>query len=171
MNEQKSRHGMSASGNAMLRGVALLGPHSQSLPIESEKQMFELIGYIAKPGRVGSFEAEVPVGSLAEKFETLFPHQVYRPIATGETPSGLKNKMGPQFRINFSNVTNCPKVLKENLRKGNNGCVARLNRSRFVIDLVRQYGFRFGDCQNLSAIREIAEKKGFKDDFDRGFNL
>lgn len=103
--------------------------------------------------------------------ETLFPHQVYRPIATGETPSGLKNKMGPQFRINFSNVTNCPKVLKENLRKGNNGCVARLNRSRFVIDLVRQYGFRFGDCQNLSAIREIAEKKGFKDDFDRGFNL
>lgn len=171
MSEHKSQHDSVIPSNTLLGGNVLLGSHSRSLPIESDNQMFELIGYIAKPGRVSSFEAEVPVGTQAKIFEDLFPSQTYRPIATGKTPSGLKNKMGPQFRINFSDINNCPKVLKENLGKGNGTCVARLNRSRFVMNLVHEYGFKFGDRQNLSAITEIATKRGFRKDFERGMRL
>ena len=38
----------------------LLGPRSQTIVVYSEGEMFELVGYIAAPGRVRSFEAEVP---------------------------------------------------------------------------------------------------------------
>ena len=35
---------------------ALLGPRSQTIPVQNEHQMFELVGYMAKPGRISSIE-------------------------------------------------------------------------------------------------------------------
>ena len=149
----------------------LLGPRAQTIAVYNQHQMFEIVGYIATPGRVKSFEAEVPVDGRDRFFEKMFPNQVYRPIQMGDTPSGMPNKLSPQFRINFSNTRNCPELLKKNLGAGNGGCVARLNKSKFVLLLVENYGFRFGESQNLAEIREIAAKKGFLEDFERGFGL
>lgn len=147
----------------------LVGERAQTIPVASEEEMFEIIGYMARPGRVNSIEAEVPKDGRDAVFEKMFPGQTYRPIELGHTPSGMPNKLSPQFRINFGNLSNCPNVLKANMGKGNGSCVGRINKSKFVILIVQKYGFRFGDWQDRAAIREIAVKKGFADAFDRGY--
>ena len=150
---------------------SLLGPRSQTIPVSSENQMFELVGYMAGPGRISSIEAEVPMDGRDDLFETLFPGQTYRPITLGDTPSGMPNKLSPQFRINFSNLHNCPQVLKANMGAGNSSCVGRINKSRFVLTVVQNYGFRFGDWQNTNAIRNIAAERGYLEEFERGYSL
>lgn len=147
----------------------LVGDRAQTIPVRSADEMFELVGYMASPYRVGSFEAEVPKDGRDETFEKLFPGQTYRPIELGDTPSGMPNKLSPQFRINFNNLSNCPEILLKNMGKGTGSCVGRINKSKFVIDLVQNYGFRFGDWQDVAAIRSIAEKRGYLDAFNRGY--
>ena len=149
----------------------LLGPRSQTIVVYSEGEMFELVGYIAAPGRVRSFEAEVPKDGRDDTFERLFPGQTYRPIEMGDTPSGMPNKLSSQFRINFSNLNNCPAPLMKNMGKGNSSCVGRINKSRFVLDLVQNYGFQFGDQQDVSRIRSIAKERGHLEDFNKGYSL
>ena len=147
----------------------LVGERAQTIAVSSEEEMFELVGYMASPNRVSSFEAEVPKDGRDETFEKLFPGQTYRPIEIGDTPSGMPNKLSPQFRINFSNLSNCPERLLSNMGKGTGSCVGRINKSKFVIDLVKNYGFRFGDWQDVSAIRAIAQKRGYIEAFERGY--
>lgn len=147
----------------------LVGERAQTIPVYSEEEMFELIGYMASPGRVSSIEAEVPKDGRDETFEKLFPGQKYRPIELGDTPSGMPNKLSPQFRINFASIRNCPEILLKNMGKGNGSCVGRINKSKFVIDIVQNYGFRFGEYQDIDAIRAIAEKKGQLEAFEEGF--
>lgn len=148
----------------------LIGDRAQTIDVRSREELFEIIGYMAAPGRVSSFEAEVPKDGRDKTFEMMFPGQTYRPIETGDTPSGLPNKLGPQFRINFATLRNCPELLKKNMGKGNGSCVGRINKSKFVIDMVQNYGFRFGDRQDCEAIRNIAASQGFIDAFERGYS-
>lgn len=49
------------------------------------------------------------------------------------------------------------------------GCVGRINKSRFVLDLVQNYGFRFGDRQEVDCIRAIARKFGYLKEFEKGY--
>ena len=147
----------------------LVGDRAQSLPIHSEEEMFEVVGYMARPGRVNSIEAEVPKDGRDKIFEEMFPNQTYRPIELGYTPSGMPNKMSPQFRVNFGDLSNCPEVLKSNMGKGNGACVGRINKSKFVLTIVQRYGFRFGDLQDAAAIRKNAVDRGFAEAFDRGY--
>lgn len=147
----------------------LIGPRSQGIEIQSKSLMFEIVGYIASPGRIGSIEAEVPKDGRDKEFERLFPGQTYRPIELGDTPSGMPNKVSSQFRINFNNTRNCPEILRKNMGVGNGSCVGRINKSKFVIDLVSNYGFKFGYYQDVEKIRSIAEKKGFLNAFNKGY--
>ena len=149
----------------------LLGPRAQTIPIASEEQMFEIVGYMARPGRVSSIEAEVPKDGRNNIFERLFPGQTYRPITMGNTPSGMPNKLSSQFRINFASLRNCPQILKENMGAGNLSCVGRINKSEFVLTIVENYGFRFGDRQNTNEIRQIAAERGYLEAFERGYSL
>lgn len=149
--------------------AALVGDRAQTISVNSEAEMFEIVGYMAAPGRVSTFEAEVPKDGRDKTFESLFPGQTYRPIEMSYTPSGMPNKLSPQFRINFLSTRNCPSVLLNNMGKGNGSCVARINKSRFVLEMVQHYGFRFGDRQNVASIREIASKRGYLEDFERGY--
>ena len=148
----------------------LVGDRAQTIPVRSMDEMFELVGYMARPGRISSIEAEVPKDGRDKTFERMFPGQTYRPIEMGDTPSGLPNKLSPQFRINFGDLRNCPDVLRKNMGKGNGSCVGRINKSKFVIDIVQNYGFRFGSYQNVDEIKEIARKKCFTEAFERGYN-
>lgn len=150
---------------------SLLGPRSQTIAVRNEQQMYELVGYMARPGRIGSIEAEVPMDGRDDIFEELFPGQTYRPITMGDTPSGMPNKLSPQFRINFSSLRNCPQILRDNMGAGNGSCVGRINKSKFVLTLVERYGFRFGDIQNTSEIRKLAIDRGYQAEFERGYNL
>lgn len=148
----------------------LVGPRAESISMSCE-QWFEVVGYMARPGRVSSFEAEIPKDGRDKVFEKLFPGQVYRPIELDDTPSGLPNKLGAQFRINFANLDNCPAVLNDSIRAGNGGCVGRINKSRFVVDLVQFYGFHFGRHQDVATIRKIAEDNGYLEEFEKGYAL
>jgi len=153
-----------------LSSVSLIGPRSQSISVSSRNQMYEIAGYMARPGRLSSIEAEVPCDYREIEFKRLFPGQVYRPITIGDTPSGRPNKYSPQFRINFANIRNCPEPLRQNLGVGNGSCVSRVNKSRFVLDMVLNYGFQFGFSQNVVLIRKIAEDNGCLSDFEHGFS-
>ena len=148
----------------------MVGDRAQTINVRSEAEMFEIVGYMAKPGRIGSFEAEIPTDGRDKIFEKLFPGQTYRPIEMGDTPSGLPNKMGPQFRINFLDLRNCPEILKKNMGKGVGSCIGRINKSKFVVDLVQNYGFRFGRNQDVEAIRANAQKKGYLVAFEEGYS-
>lgn len=147
----------------------LLGSRAQSIDFNSESEMFECIGYIANSRHVSSFEAEVPKDGRNQIFERLYPGQKYRPIETGFTPSGMPNKISSQFRINFIDLRNCPITLKRNMGKGNSGCIGRINKSRFVLELVQYYGFRFGDRQEVDCIKDIARKSGYLREFEKGY--
>lgn len=147
----------------------LIGDRAQTIIVNTEKEMFEIIGYMATPGRVSSIEAEVPKDGRDKAFEALFPGQIYRPIEMRDTPSGMPNKLSAQFRINFFNINNCPNALVKNMGKGVGSCVGRINKSKFVLDIVQNYGFCFGDKQDILAIRSIAEKRGFLKSFEKGY--
>lgn len=149
---------------------SLLGPRSQGIDVDSEYEMFILVGYMAKPNRISSIEAEVPKDGRDLTFEKMFPGQKYRPIELGNTPSGMPNKLSPQFRINFVNLDNCPAKLKANMGKGNAGCAGRINKSKFVLELVMNYGFTFGEHQDIEFIKRNAENKGYIDAYYEGFN-
>lgn len=148
----------------------LLGPRSKSIAIASQNEMFEIVGYLAAPGRILSIEAEVPTDGRDKLFEEMFPGQTYRPIELGDTPSGMPNKLSPQFRLNLSNIRNCPPSLKAAVGVGTGSCVGRINRSKFVMDLVQNYGFKFGARQSTTLARGIAEQKGYLADFERGYS-
>lgn len=148
---------------------SLLGSRAQSINFNSESELFECIGYIANSNHVSSFEAEVPKDGRNQIFERLYPGQKYRPIEMGYTPSGMPNKISSQFRINFIDLRNCPTTLKGNMGKGNGGCVGRINKSKFVLELVNHYGFRFGDRQDINCIRAIAQKSGYLREFEKGY--
>lgn len=167
LNASKSFRGITAVEYGVSR--QLVGERAQTISFNTEAEKYFIIGYIASVGRVSSFEAEVPKDGRDKTFEKLFPGQKYRPIEMGDTPSGLPNKLSPQFRINFLNLRNCPPILKNNIGKGNGSCVGRINKSRFVLDLVQNYGFRFGDVQDINKIRKIARERGFIEEFEDGF--
>ena len=151
--------------------LPLLGPISQTIYFESDAELFEAIGYMARPGRVSSIEAEVPRDGRDDTFEALFSGKKYRHIELGDTPSGMPNKLSPQFRSNFVSVFNCPKTLKANMGEGNGGCVGRINKFRFVMDMVQNYGFKFSNYRNVSTIRKVADSRGYLSDFERGYSL
>ena len=87
------------------------------------------------------------------------------------TPSGRPSKFSPQFRINLANMTNCPEILKPAIGKGLGSLiVGRINKSKFVVQLVHFFGFQFGDMQNISAIKNKVAEYGYTKAFNRGYN-
>ena len=68
-------------------------------------------------------------------------------------------------------MTNCPSILKPAIGKGlGKAIVGRINRSKFVVQLVHYFGFQFGDTQNVSAIKNIVAGYGYTKAFNRGYN-
>jgi hypothetical protein len=101
----------------------------------------------------------------------LFPGQTYLPITQGLTRNGNPKKYSTQLRINLFDITNCPQTLQANLGVGRGtGIVSRINRSRFVFDIVRRFGFRFGNAQYSDIVRENIPPD-FIQDFERGILL
>lgn len=149
----------------------LIGSRAQNITFGSDREKFLVIGYLAKPGRISSIEAEVPTDGRDKVFEGLFPGQIYRPIAVSQTAGGTVSKMGVQLRINLDDIENCPVALKNNLGTGNGGHAARVNKSQFVYSLVTSYGFKFGYVQDVDEIRGIARRYGFVEAFEEGYML
>ncbi len=151
--------------------MPLLGSRALDIAV-STADFCLILGYMCTPGRVGLIEAQIP----EEKgfiFEREFPGEPYFPITQGETTGGNVMKQGCQLRIYFSNITNCPDVLKPHLREGVGAYVRRINRGRFIEKIVKTYGFSFGKHQNVTAIRTIVAKLHPANvaDFDRGYSL
>lgn len=142
-----------------------ISSRSGTLDIKDDAEFFEIVGYLAKPGRISSIEAQVPsVRNLDKKFESLFPNQRYRPIS--------KDKRSAQFRIYFLDKSNCPSLLSAAIVKDSSkSIVGRLNCSRFIMVLCLCMGFKFGYEQSPALIRQRATDYGHLEDFNRGYYL
>lgn len=150
---------------------SFIGERSGYIDFNSDDELFEVVGYLAKPGRLAGIWAEIPSDDREADFKYLFPGQPYMPITMTTTPSGRPSKFSPQFRINLANLTNCPAILKSAIGKGlGSSIVGRINKSKFVVQLVHFFGFQFGDMQNVSAIRNKVTEYGYAEAFDRGYN-
>lgn len=146
---------------------------SRALDIDVNIADFCLIlGYLCAPGRVGLIEAQIPQ-EKAFAFEREFPNEEYYPITQGKTLGGHTMKRSHQLRIYFNNINNCPAALSPFLGKGNASYVKRINKGKFVEKIVKNYGFQFGEYQDVSAIRAIVARLHPANiaDFDRGYNL
>mgnify|MGYP006935962054 CR=1 FL=1 len=150
---------------------SFIGARSGFIDFNSDDELFEVVGYLAKPGRLASIWAEIPSDYREVDFKRLFPGHPYLPITMTTTPSGQPSKFSPQLRINLANITNCPAILKPAIGMGlGNSIVGRINKSKFVVQLVHFFGFQFGDMQDVSAIRNKVAEYGYTKAFDRGFN-
>jgi len=152
----------------------ILDGRAGDIIFSNDNDFFEAIGYLASPGRVDFFEAEVPSGGRTIAFQKQFPGQNCRQITQGITSGGNPMKYSVQYRIYLGSIKNCPQTLKSCLGVGRNN-VARINKSAFVEKLVEKYGFTFGYgiVQNSADIRAIVSTnhQSYLADFDRGYNL
>jgi hypothetical protein len=150
---------------------SFIGDRSGFIDFNSDDELFEVVGYLAKPGRLAGIWAEIPSDDREADFKRLFPRQPYMPITMTTTPSGRPSKFSPQFRINLANITNCPDILIPAIGKGlGSSIVGRINKSKFVVQLVHFFGFQFGDMQNISAIKNKVAEYGYTRAFNRGYN-
>ncbi len=167
---------VSANGKDIVRKIqafnsSFIGDRSGFIDFNSDDELFEVVGYLAKPGRLAGIWAEIPNDDREADFKRLFPGQPYMPITMNITPSGQPSKFSPQFRINLGNMTNCPDILRPAIGKGfGNAIVGRINKSKFVVQLVHYFGFQFGDTQDVSAIKKIVDAYGYTNAFNRGYN-
>lgn len=134
---------------------------------KSDKDKFEAIGYLAKPGVVASIEVTVPSDKL-DKFKEDYAGKYSEEFPYVTQPG---SKYGYQFRIYLSDTEGCPEFLQKYVDKkyGN-----RINDNRFIAELVKNYGFRFTKApQNDDRILEqIREKAGeFVSDYQRGYQV
>lgn len=151
--------------------MSLLGPRASDI-IVTTSEFCLILGYLSTPGRIGLIEAQIPE-EKAFMFEREFPGEPYYPITQGETISGYTMKQGCQLRIYFNNINNCPAILFPHLKVGTGKYVKRINRGKFVEKIVKNYGFCFGEYQNVAEIRAsvLRHHPANIADFDRGFNL
>ena len=150
---------------------SFIGDRSGFIDFNSDDELFEVVGYLAKPGRLASIWAEIPNDDREADFRRLFPGQPHMAITMNITPSGRPSKFSPQLRINLSDMTNCPDILKSAIGKGlGKAIVGRINKSKFVVQLVHYFGFQFGDTQDVSAIKKIVDAYGYTKAFNRGYN-
>lgn len=164
------------NSNAVVRKIqafssSFIGARSGFIDFSSDDELFEVVGYLAKPGRIAGIWAEIPNDDRETDFKRLFPGQHYLPITMNTTSGGLPSKFSPQLRINLGDMTNCPAILKPAIGKGlGSTIVGRINKSKFVVQLVHFFGFKFGDKQDVSVIRNKVAEYGFTKAFKRGFN-
>lgn len=111
----------------------------------SDKEKFEAIGYLAKPGVIDCIEATVPEDRL-EKFR-----KEYDGYYTSEFPYITKvgSKYGYQFRIYLNDTEGCPDFLASQLDEKYQN---RINDTRFIAELVKEYGFCFTHFPQFSDI-------------------
>ena len=143
----------------------------KSLDFSSNEELFEVIGYLSKPKVVHGVWAEIP-NSAYQEFKKVFPDETIMRITEGTTEKGMSNKFGVQCRLNLGVVDNCPTILSARLAKGlGTQIVNRLNCTLFVLQLVKFFGFHFGnEKQNISDIRSIADGYGYLAEFNKGYN-
>lgn len=172
--EKQKKHGESkikfSNGGESGFETPLLGKKSMDIAFSSDSVLYEVIGYLAKPGRIAYYQAEIPDDDRLSLFEKLFPDQEYKVIKESYGQNGIITKQGCQFRINLASIHNCPSELLKNVSERNGTWAGRINRSKFALRLVQNYGFKFGHYQDANAIRkEVLEK--YSEDFERGFRL
>ena len=134
------------------------------LEFPSLEVKLETIGYLAIPGVIGAIEATVPKGKTKQFCEE------YKDQYSDEYPYEA-DKFGKQFRIYLNDTEGCPVFLRSHLdgAYGN-----RINNTRFIDELVKEYGFCFTrDTQDKDIIfNAVKRKHGVKgiNAFRKGFN-
>ena len=139
--------------------MALLGHNALDVNV-SEEDFCLILGYLCSPNRIGLIEAQIPE-EKSFKFEAEFPNEPYFPITQGETSGGKVMN------------DNCPSVLLPFLGVGTGSYVKRINKGKFVEKIVKNYGFSFGNYQDVNAITAEVQRRHPNniDKFYEGYNL
>ena len=145
----------------------LLGRRSEDIAFASEEVFFETVGYLAKPGRIAFYQAELPE-DREKQFQVLFPGQEYKVIKASYGKTGMTTKQGCQFRINLADISNCPDVLLKHISEKNGTWAGRINRSKFALRLVQYNGFMFGHKQDVDLIKSKVPDK-YLESFNKGY--
>ena len=147
---------------------SLIGDSAWDLHL-SEQDFYEIIGYLCVPGRVSNIEADVPNDYHIGLFEDTFPGQPYNVRTYVNTDPKYKNMItNVSMTICFADDSNCPERLKKELQH-DTLYPARLYRTKFICNLVENFGFQFGKKQDVDRIRKIAEENGYLEYFEKGF--
>lgn len=147
----------------------LLGRRSGDIVFASDEDFYEAIGYLARPGRIAFYQAELTEDKEMQ-FNKLFPNQEYRVIKASYGKNGLPTKQGCQFRINLSTIDGCPVTLLNHVGERNGHWAGRISRSKFALRLVQNNGFTFGHDQNVEQIKAKVPSK-YEAAFLKGFNI
>lgn len=143
----------------------------KSLDFQNNEELFEVIGYLAKPNVIQGIWAEIPA-SVYNEFQKVFPEETLMRITEGKTEKGMSNKFGVQCRLNLGYINNCPSILIPRLTKGFGAkIINRLNCTLFALQLVKFFGFHFGNEKpNVLEIQKIANDYGYLNEFNKGYN-
>lgn len=119
----------------------------------SDKEKYEAIGFLARPGVVDRISAQVQTKYI-NKFKARFAGK-YSP----EYPYDVgDNKRGYQYRIDINHTEGCPSGL---LKYITGKYALRLENNDFIRDLVDNYGFMFTNgAQNSNYIYNIIGAMG-----------
>ena len=166
--EEKILPQRTISGDDSDYETPLLGKRSGDIVFSSEEAFYEVVGYLAKPGRIAFYQAELTEDKESQ-FNQLFPNQDYKVIKSNYGANGMPTKQGCQFRINLASIVNCPDSLLKHISEKNGNWAGRINRSKFALRLVQYNGFRFGHTQNVEEIRERVPQK-YIEAFNRGYS-
>lgn len=148
--------------------MSLFSGHAKGIDFNSEGDFFEAVGYLAKPGVLSQFEAQVPEEKIAE-FVAKLPGQDYYPISTENLTSGGNiMKTGVQLRLYFGDMVNMPISLSAHVVNQN-----RINRGLFAEELLSEFGFTVGFEQDAARISRIVQMNypNYITDFERGYKL
>ena len=111
-----------------------------------DNERLAIIGYLAQKGVVDTITAEVPKKKIAE-FKERYGVEPY--------PIPSDKKYGNQYRVYLSDPDSAPPVLRAALDTK----YSRLNDSKFVSELIDNYGFTFFSKQNSQKILERAKQQ------------
>lgn len=115
----------------------------QKISWTTDKEKFEAIGFLARPGVVDRISAQVQ-SKYVNRFKTRFAGK-YMP----EYPYDVgNNKRGYQYRIDINYIEGCPVEL---LGYITGKYALRLENNDFIRDLVDNYGFIFTNGEQNSA--------------------
>ena len=142
-------------------------------------EFFEVLGYLAAPGRRCKLDVEVPITnaqSFKDKYAGLSGTE---PMVDDHNfflwPEGA-NKWGVELRIYFvANKVNIPSailgmVVSPRFRpQSGTAHNCRINNNKFIWTLI-EYGFILGDSQNAQRIRDRVPSE-YISYFERGFSL
>jgi len=135
-----------------------------SNPLSLASEFYTTLGWLAK--HTGTVSAALP-DYLEPTFRKHFGDAPCRVVDSRKKgPAGWTSQWTSSFAVSLKKPESIPALLEQYL----NPARKALTNSEFVLDLVDNYGFKFGKAQDLEAIRSCVPST-YHNDFELGLAM